>query len=395
MTQRYINNYASALVGDVSVGDALLVVASSAGLPVLAAGDHFLLTLIKQDGNGNETAWEVVKVTSWNGTTLTISRAQEGTKARLWLDGSLIEARLTAGGMDGKQDLIALSTAGQFYAGDKTWRDLSSAVLAVILSGLQTGANSPISATDGLLAGIAKLQAQISARAPLASASLTGTPTAPTPALGTNTNQIATMAAVQAAIAALVSSSPAALDTLKELAAALGNDPNFATTMVNALAGKLGISANAVSASKLVAARTISLVGDVIGSISTDLSGNVSMATSMNDSGWLTPTLVNSFTLSGMAEPLRFRRFGGRGTLMGQFKRVDAPTFGLQAMTLPAGYRPDKYVPIICTVYSDNLQWKLGDLALSTDGRLTIGLLGVPASANASWAFCASYEVAS
>lgn len=47
-----------------------------------------------------------------------------------------------------------------------------------------------------------------------------------------------TGAAIQQAIAALVASSPAALDTLKELAAALGNDPNFATTMTNALAGK-------------------------------------------------------------------------------------------------------------------------------------------------------------
>lgn len=47
-----------------------------------------------------------------------------------------------------------------------------------------------------------------------------------------------TTSAIQQAVAALVASSPAALDTLKELATALGNDPNFATTMTNALAGK-------------------------------------------------------------------------------------------------------------------------------------------------------------
>lgn len=75
-------------------------------------------------------------------------------------------------------------------------------------------------------------------KAPLASPALTGVPTAPTAPLGTNTQQIATMAAVQAAIANLIASSPAALDTLNELAAALGNDPNFATTINNALAGK-------------------------------------------------------------------------------------------------------------------------------------------------------------
>lgn len=49
-----------------------------------------------------------------------------------------------------------------------------------------------------------------------------------------------TSTAIQQAVAALVASSPAALDTLKELADALGNDPNFATTMTNALAGKAG-----------------------------------------------------------------------------------------------------------------------------------------------------------
>ncbi|HFP2841688.1 TPA: phage tail protein [Escherichia coli] len=74
-------------------------------------------------------------------------------------------------------------------------------------------------------------------KAPLNSPALTGTPTTPT-ARQTNNTQIASTAFVMAAIAALVDSSPDALNTLNELAAALGNDPNFATTMTNALAGK-------------------------------------------------------------------------------------------------------------------------------------------------------------
>ncbi|ENT2394013.1 phage tail protein, partial [Escherichia coli] len=74
--------------------------------------------------------------------------------------------------------------------------------------------------------------------APKASPALTGTPTAPTAAQTVNNTQIATTGFVKSAIAALVASSPAALDTLNELAAALGNDPNFATTVTNALAGK-------------------------------------------------------------------------------------------------------------------------------------------------------------
>ncbi|EEV5855465.1 phage tail protein [Escherichia coli] len=75
-------------------------------------------------------------------------------------------------------------------------------------------------------------------KAPLNSPALTGTPTTPTARQGTNNTQIASTAFVMAAIAALVDSPPDALNTLNELAAALGNDPNFATTMTNALAGK-------------------------------------------------------------------------------------------------------------------------------------------------------------
>ncbi|WP_227906926.1 phage tail protein [Escherichia coli] len=75
-------------------------------------------------------------------------------------------------------------------------------------------------------------------KAPLNSPALTGTPTTPTARQGTNNTQIASTAFVMAAIAALVDSSPDALNTLNELAAALGNDPNFATTMTKALAGK-------------------------------------------------------------------------------------------------------------------------------------------------------------
>ena len=84
----------------------------------------------------------------------------------------------------------------------------------------------------------------LSLRAPLNSPKLTGVPEAPTPALGADTNQIANAAFVQAAIAGLVDSSPGTLDTLRELAAALGDDPNFATTMTNILATK---AAKAVS----------------------------------------------------------------------------------------------------------------------------------------------------
>lgn len=52
----------------------------------------------------------------------------------------------------------------------------------------------------------------------------------------------AATAAINSAVASLVASSPSTLDTLNELAVALGNDPNFATTIINSLAGKAPIN---------------------------------------------------------------------------------------------------------------------------------------------------------
>ncbi len=66
----------------------------------------------------------------------------------------------------------------------------------------------------------------------------TGEPKAPTPAAGNNTTRIATTAFVQAAITALINGAPATLDTLKEIAAAINNDPKFSATINNALSGK-------------------------------------------------------------------------------------------------------------------------------------------------------------
>lgn len=74
--------------------------------------------------------------------------------------------------------------------------------------------------------------------APLASPALTGTPTAPTAEQGDSSTMLATTAFVNAAILRLIGAAPGALDTLEELANALGDDPNFATTVTNLIAEK-------------------------------------------------------------------------------------------------------------------------------------------------------------
>ena len=82
--------------------------------------------------------------------------------------------------------------------------------------------------------------------APKVSPALTGTPTAPTAANTTNSTQIATTAFVKNNLTNLVDSAPGALDTLNELAAALGDDANFSTTVTNLIGTKLG-TANAAA----------------------------------------------------------------------------------------------------------------------------------------------------
>jgi len=165
---------------------------------------------------------------------------------------------------------VVLATRAMVEAGDDQRQPLDATLTA--LARLVTAANQLIYSTGpdqfamtSLTAFARTLLGDVDAAAaratlgaaPLASPELTGTPTAPTAAAGTNTTQIATTAFVRAAVAALVNSSPAALDTLQELAAALGNDPNFATTMTNALAGKLGKTETAAKASSLATPITI------------------------------------------------------------------------------------------------------------------------------------------
>ena len=130
-------------------------------------------------------------------------------------------------------------------AGNNTTQLATTAFVQAALIALVNGAPATLDTLKEIAAAInndpnfsTTINNALALKAPLASPALTGTPTAPTAAQTVNSTQIATTAFVKAALAGLVGSSPAALDTLNELAAALGNDPNFATTMTNALAGK-------------------------------------------------------------------------------------------------------------------------------------------------------------
>lgn len=119
--------------------------------------------------------------------------------------------------------------------------------------------------------------------APLASPALTGTPTAPTATAGTSSTQIATTAYVSTAISNLVNGAGAALDTLQELAAALGNDASFSTTITTSIGTK--------------ADRTLSNLTDA-GAARTNL-GLGSMATQAANNVAITGGSIDGVTLDG------------------------------------------------------------------------------------------------
>lgn len=188
-TLKLTNNAIGVLAGDVAVSDTTITLVATHGsrFPSLSAGEWFPLTLMDDAGN-----MEIIRVTERVTDTLTVTRGLEGTTAKEFLAGDKVCLRMTAGVFEGEID---------------------------------------------------RMDADIATKAPIASPTFTGTPAAPTASPGTDTTQIATTAFVAAAlsagIASLIDSSPTALNTLNELAAALDDDPNFATTVTNALAGKV------------------------------------------------------------------------------------------------------------------------------------------------------------
>lgn len=183
--QLFANNAISALAGAVSNVAVTMSVQPGHGakFPAPVGGDYFLVTLFDLVA-GIESNHEIVKCTARSVDTLTIVRAQEGTAARAFGAGAQVSGRLTA----------------------------------------------------GTLARLAQTDMPTTFTQPV---------TILTAAAGNNTTQAASTAfvtaAVNVAIAALVASSPAALDTLNELAIALGNDANFATTTAASLGNRLRV----------------------------------------------------------------------------------------------------------------------------------------------------------
>ncbi len=142
MTTNFIsvNNFKTTLVASASTTDTTLTLESVTGLPTSFATDTAMPLTLQQASN--PSVQEICYVTAISGNVVTVERAQEGTSAQSWNIGDYAFVAFTAGTVAFIGD-YAPATGSTVYA-------------------------------------------------PLDSPNLTGTPTAPTPSVGTTTNQIAT-----------------------------------------------------------------------------------------------------------------------------------------------------------------------------------------------------------
>ncbi len=199
-------------------------------------------------------------------------------------------------------------------AGNNTTQVATTAFVQAALTALINGAPATLDTLKEIAAAInndpnfsTTINNALALKAPLSSPALTGTPTAPTAAQSVNNTQIATTAFVKSAIAGMVGSAPAALDTLNELAAALGNDPNFATTMLNALSGKQPLDNTLTNLSGKDVAGLLIYLG--LGELS--LAGTASGVIGLN--GYVTIPLIISGSRRTLIIQWGQARFGGSG----------------------------------------------------------------------------------
>jgi len=218
--------------------------------------------------------------------------------------GSNITGTASANGVELALDSnITLTSVTANLTGDVTGNADTATALAtsrtIELSGDVSGsasfdgsANATITTTiaddshNHIIGNVDGLQSALDLKAPLASPALTGTPTAPTAVSGTNSTQVATTAFVSTAVANVIDSAPGALDTLNELAAALGDDANFSSTVTNSLALKAPLASPALTGTPTAPTASggtnttqVATTAFVASAIAGEMSGNAATAT--------------------------------------------------------------------------------------------------------------------
>ena len=257
MAIQFSNLASTTLASGVSSSATSVSVTSASSFPSLGSGDYFYATIGAGSGS------EIVKVTAISGTTFTVVRGEDGTTAVSHASGADCALRVTAGTLEDLRDGGQVYTAGSGLglSGNEFTNTAPDQTVSLTGAGTTsvsgtypnftiTGAGTTYTAGSGLsLNGT-----EFANTAPDQTVALTGagatsiSGTYPNFTI-TSTDTVYTLPAgyatetyVGTAISNLVDSSPAALDTLNELAAALGNNPNFATTVSTSIGTKLPLA---------------------------------------------------------------------------------------------------------------------------------------------------------
>ena len=125
----------------------------------------------------------------------------------------------------------SISTTEIFIYTTTTIDNYAQSHKKIELTDLSIGANLPASSTGGVQYNNTTGIFTFTPPSDIPNAAFTGIPTAPTASSGTSSTQLATTEFVASAVSAIVDTAPETLNTLNELAAALGDDANFATTI--------------------------------------------------------------------------------------------------------------------------------------------------------------------
>ena len=167
----------------------------------------------------------------------------------------------------------------------------------------------------GYLDGVTSaIQTQFNAKAPLASPALTGIPTAPTAAAGTNNTQIATTAYADAAVSAIIDSAPGALNTLNELAAAINDDASYAATITTALGLKAPLASPTFTGTVTLPDNTVALGTKTTGDYVSSLVAGTGVTLSNNSGESATPTIAIGQAV-GTASNVQFGNITATGTV--------------------------------------------------------------------------------
>ena len=106
MPQMFSNNGATKLAADINTIVTSITVLNGAVFPVPSGGEYFFITVPAVNGNGQESAWEIMKCTARSGNTLTVVRGQESTVAATAVTGASVELRINAAFMNAVDDHV-------------------------------------------------------------------------------------------------------------------------------------------------------------------------------------------------------------------------------------------------------------------------------------------------